>query len=321
MPANFALIGAAGYVAPRHVEAIRATRNRLVLACDPHDAVGVLDRASLDVRYARDPAQFERELASANAAGSLETIDYVSICTPNHLHQAHVRLALGAGAHAVCEKPLVLDLGCRRELEALERASGRRVHAVLQLREHPGLIALRQRLSARGRSAPRSAVTLTYVTARGPWFGASWKGVDALSGGIVTKIGVHFLDLLLWLFGPLTRSVVHLQESTRKAGRLELARADVSWLLSLDAADLPFPAVPGERTSHRVMTVDGEDIDLGAPHGDLHTRVYERVLAGGAPGLDDAWPSLELAASIRAAHAIAPLGDHHPLVSHPRASA
>jgi UDP-N-acetyl-2-amino-2-deoxyglucuronate dehydrogenase len=295
---NFALTGVAGFVAPRHLQAIHATGNRLVAAVDPHDAVGVLDRYAFDVRYFREFERFDRHLEKLRRGPETERVHYVSVCSPNYLHDAHVRLALRIGADAICEKPLVINPWNLDPLEELEAETGRKVSTVLQLRVHPQLVALRARLASEGASKRRD-VQLTYVAARGPWYDASWKGVEERSGGVVMNIGIHFFDLLLWLFGDVEDCAVHVREARRAAGALELTRASVRWFLSTQASDLPFAPAPGARTTHRSITIDGHEIEFSDGFADLHTRVYEGVLAGRGFGIADARPSVELASRIR----------------------
>jgi UDP-N-acetyl-2-amino-2-deoxyglucuronate dehydrogenase len=301
---NFAITGVAGFVAPRHLNAIRDTGNQLVAAVDPHDAVGLLDRYSFAVRFFTEIERFDRHLEKLRRASDEERVHYVSICSPNYLHDAHIRMALRAGADAICEKPIVINPWNLDPLQELERESGRRIATVLQLRLHPSVLAFRETLHAD--AGHRHQVTLTYITARGRWYDVSWKGSDERSGGIVTNIGIHFFDLLLWLFGAVRRSDVHLHESSRAAGSLELERADVRWFLSTDAADLPFPPAPGARATFRAMTVDGAQLEFSDGFTDLHTRVYEDVLAGRGCGIDAARPSIELTHDIRHARIIEP---------------
>ena len=237
----------------------------------------------------------------------------VSVCSPNYLHDAHMRLALRVGADVICEKPLVINPWNLDALEDLERESGRRVWTILQLRVHPQLVDLRERL--RQEPNRRHSVRLTYITARGGWYHVSWKGHDDRSGGIVTNIGIHFFDLIGWLFGPVRRSVVHLRETQRAGGVLELERADVQWYLSTESGDLPFAAEPGVKTTYRSITVDGQEIEFSEGFADLHTRVYEEMLAGRGFGIDEARPSVELTSRIRAAAIEAPTADAHPKVA------
>ncbi len=311
---NFALTGVAGFVAPRHLQAIKDTGNRLVAAVDPHDNVGVLDRYSFDVRFFTEIERFDRHLEKLRRGPDASRVHFVSICSPNHLHDAHIRLALRVGAHAICEKPLVINPWNLDALEELEQETGRRVNTVLQLRLHPDLIALRERLRQE-RSVARHDVCLTYITARGRWYDVSWKGSEERSGGIVTNIGIHFFDLLLWLFGPVTTCEVHVRDRRRVAGFLALERANVRWLLSADVTDLPFSAEPGVRTTFRSITVDGHEVEFSDSFNDLHTRVYEEVLAGRGFGIADSRPSIELSHRIRQTPAD-PVPSHvHPVLS------
>lgn len=309
---NFAMTGVGGYIAPRHLKAIQDTGNRLVAAADPHDAVGVLDRFSFDVRFFNEIERFDRHLEKLRRGPADQRVEYVSICSPNHLHDAHIRLALRVGAHAICEKPLVINPWNLDALQEIERETGRSVKTVLQLRVHPQLIALRERLLAEPNR--RHSVCLTYITARGPWYDVSWKGHVERSGGIVTNIGIHFFDLLFWLFGRLNRSEVHAHDLHMAGGCLELERADVQWFLSTDSRDLPFTPQPGTKTTFRSITVDGDEIEFSEGFTDLHTRVYEQVLGGGGYGIDDARPSIELTAAIRQAAIVARPSNAHPKV-------
>jgi len=293
MKSNFALIGAAGYVAPRHMKAIYETGNRLVAATDPHDAVGILDKYSFDVRFFPEIERFDRFLDKRRRGLEEDRIHYVSICSPNYLHDAHIRMALRNKAHAICEKPLVISPWNLDALEEIERETGQRVFTVLQLRVYPTLVALRERLAAE-QGGRRHQVILTYVTGRGNWYHVSWKGDEDHSGGLAANIGIHFFDLLMWLFGPVGRSEVHLREPKRMAGFVELAHADVMWFLSVDIADLPFKPQPGAKTTYRSITVDGSELEFTEGFADLHTRVYERTLAGAGFGIGDARPSIEL---------------------------
>lgn len=311
-PRNFAITGVAGYIAPRHLKAIQDTGNRLVAATDPHDAVGILDRFAFDCRFFTEFERFDRHLEKLRRGPEAQRVHYVSVCSPNYLHDAHMRLALRVGANVICEKPLVINPWNLDALEELEHETGCRVSTVLQLRVHPQLVALRDRL--RAESGKRHSVRLTYITARGGWYQVSWKGHDDRSGGIVTNIGIHFFDLVVWLFGPVRRSVVHLREAQRAAGVLELERADVQWYLSTESADLPFAPQPGVKTTFRSIAVDGQEVEFSEGFTDLHTRVYEEVLAGRGFGIAEARPSVELTAQIRAAALEAPTADAHPKV-------
>ena len=308
--ANFALTGVAGYVAQRHLKAIVETGNRLVAALDPHDAVGILDRYSFDVRFFTEFERFDRHLEKLRRGPAADHVHFVSICSPNYLHDAHIRLALRVGADAICEKPLVINPWNLDALEELQHETGRRVCTVLQLRVHPELIALKERLESAG---GHHNVDLTYVTARGRWYDVSWKGLPERSGGVATNIGIHFFDLLLWLFGVVERSEVHLNQPKRMAGAMELQRATVRWYLSTESRDLPFTPEPGKRTTFRSITVDGHEVEFTEGFADLHTRVYQHILSGAGFGITDARPSIELAYGIRQSRVTEPSSTPHPL--------
>lgn len=309
---NFAMLGVAGYIAPRHLTAIKDTGNRIVAACDPNDAVGILDKYSFETRYFREFERFDRHLDKLRRRKDPEQVDYVTICSPNYLHDAHIRLALRTGAHAICEKPLVINPWNLDPLVELEAESGRKVYTVLQLRVHPALIALRERLRTAG--AGKREVSLTYLTVRGQWYANSWKGNVEQSGGLVTNIGIHFFDLLIWLFGAVQGVEVHVQDPSRVAGHLELERARVRWFLSVSPGDLPFRAVPGGRTTHRSITIDGEEVEFSEGFGDLHTMVYQDILEGRGFGVEDARPSIVLAHAIRTAQPTGVTERSHALV-------
>ena len=312
---NFAITGVAGYVAPRHLAAIKATGNRLVAAVDPHDAVGILDRYGFDVRFFTEIERFDRHIEKLRRGPEEGRVHVVTVCSPNYLHDAHIRLALRAGADVICEKPLVINPWNLDALEALETETGRRVNTVLQLRLHPSLIALKERLTAEP-SGRQHEVCLTYITARGAWYHTSWKGSDERSGGLVTNIGIHFFDLLLWLFGPVVGCRLHQREPERMAGFIELERARVQWLLSTRISDLPFAPVPGVKTTSRSITVDGQEIEFSDGFNDLHTRVYQQVLEGRGFRIADARPSIELTHQLRRAE-VSPAGaaPRHPLLA------
>ena len=298
MPKNFAITGVAGYVAPRHLKAICDTGNRLVAAVDPSDSVGRLDQYALDVRFFTEIERFDRHLEKRRRGPEENRVHYVSICSPNYLHDAHCRLAMRVGADVICEKPLVINPWNLDALQELEHELGRRINAVLQLRLHPGLLQLRETLQKEN-SARQHDVCLTYVTARGRWYHVSWKGSLEKSGGIATNIGIHFFDLLLWLFGPAGECRVYHADANRMAGFLELERARVRWFLSIVHTDLPFPSQPGTSSTYRSITVDGQEIEFTQGFTDLHTRVYEEALAGRGFGIEDARPSLDLVYRLR----------------------
>jgi UDP-N-acetyl-2-amino-2-deoxyglucuronate dehydrogenase len=304
MSYNFALIGAAGYIAPRHMKAIHDTGNRLVAATDPHDSVGILDRHFFDVRFFPEIERFDRHLEKLRRGPPEQRIHFVTICSPNYLHDAHVRLALRTGADAICEKPLVINPWNLDALEEIERETGKRVYTILQLRVHPALLELKKRLDGE-RGAKKHEVVLSYITSRGSWYQVSWKGNEERSGGLATNIGIHFFDLLMWLFGPPAHCEVHCKEMRRMAGYLELARANVRWFLSIDVGDLPFAGQPGGQTTYRSITLDGAEIEFTEGFTDLHTRVYEQTFKGQGFTIGDARPSIELVHKIRTAPVIA----------------
>lgn len=304
---NFAITGVGGYIAPRHLRAIHDTHNRLVAAVDPKDSVGVLDQYSFDVRFFKEVERFDRHIEKLRRGPAESRLDYLSVCSPNYLHDAHCRLGLRVGADVICEKPLVINPWNLDPLRELEAETGKRIYNVLQLRVHPALVALRDKIASEppGR---QHEVELTYITSRGPWYDVSWKGKPDMSGGIPTNIGIHFFDLLTWLFGSVEDARVHRNEPRRMAGFLALARARVRWFLSVEASDLPFSAQPGKKTTFRSITVDGQEIEFSEGFTDLHTRVYEEILAGRGYGIDAARPSVELAYRLRQA-ALAPMDD------------
>lgn len=307
----FGLMGAAGYIAPRHLDAIQATGNELVIACDPCDSVGVLDRYSLRTEFVSGETAFSAYLRRRQRGPSARAVDFVSICTPNHLHPEHCRLAMREHAHVICEKPLALTPAALDALATLENRTERRLYTVLQLRVHERLVALRERLLAEGRRGHE--VVLTYLTGRGPWYQASWKSDPEKSGGIATNIGIHLFDLLLWLFGPAHRERVHLADQKRMSGTLELERASVRWFLSVDPADVA--RLPGEVRghTHRLLTLDGESVDFSDGFAGLHTRVYEAILAGNGLGIEDARASVELTHRLKRLPLSALDGSAHPM--------
>ncbi len=312
-PRNFAITGVGGYIAPRHLRAIRDTGNRLIAAVDTKDSVGLLDQYAFDVRFFTEVERFDRHLEKLKRSAEDERIHYLTVCSPNYLHDAHCRLGLRVGADVICEKPLVINPWNLDPLKELEAETGRRVYTVLQLRVHPKLIELRERL-LRERPGRPHEVELTYVTARGAWYDVSWKGAIEKSGGVSTNIGIHFFDMLTWLFGGVESHQVHLRQPRRMGGALRLERANVRWFLSVEASDLPAPPVPGHKSTHRSIRVDGEEIEFSEGFTDLHTVVYRDVLAGGGFGIDDVRPSIELAHHIRSDDVVSPGADAHPML-------
>ena len=295
---NFAAIGVAGYIAPRHLKAIQDTGNRLIAAADIADSVGILDRYTQDVRFFTEIERFDRHLEKLRHHAEDKRVHYVSIMTPNYLHDAHCRLALRVGATAICEKPLVINPWNIDQLARVEEEYQGKIQTILQLRVHPALMALKKKLDA-DKSDKQHEVLLSYVTSRGPWYHTSWKGDYTKSGGVATNIGIHFFDMLQWLFGKPGVIRVHRDEDKSMSGFIEFERAQAKWFLSVDERDLPVKIEPGQPKTYRSITVDGEEIEFSGGFTDLHTRVYERTLAGNGFGLDDARPSIELAYNIR----------------------
>lgn len=296
MTKNFALIGVGGYIAPRHLRAIKDTGNRLVAAVDPKDSVGILDQYSYDVKFFTEIERFDRHLEKLRRGSNTERIHFVSICSPNYLHDAHCRLALRVGADVICEKPLVINPWNLDALEEIEAETKHRIFTVLQLRVHPSLVQLRESLVA---SKAIHDVELTYITSRGPWYQVSWKGDHDKSGGVATNIGIHLFDLLMWLFGSLNGIKVYHKDDERMSGFIELERARVRWFLSVDKNDLPEQANTNGKTTYRSITVDGKEIEFSEGFTDLHTKVYEETLAGRGFGIKEARPSVQLTHDIR----------------------
>jgi UDP-N-acetyl-2-amino-2-deoxyglucuronate dehydrogenase len=311
---NFALIGVGGYIAPRHLKAIRDTGNRLVAAVDPKDSVGVLDQFSFDVRFFTEIERFDRHLEKLRRGPQEERIQYISICSPNYLHDAHCRLALRVGANAICEKPLVINPWNLDALEQLEQEHQREIFTILQLRLHPKLVALREQLQQESTLSKQHDIVLSYVTARGAWYHISWKGQPEKSGGVATNIGIHLFDLLQWLFGSAGEIRLHHADDRRMSGFLELERARVRWFLSVDAEDLPFPVQPGQRSTYRSITIDGQELEFTEGFADLHTRVYEETLAGRGFRIADARPSIQLVHRIRTSPIHPAVGLEHPFM-------
>jgi UDP-N-acetyl-2-amino-2-deoxyglucuronate dehydrogenase len=312
---NFAITGVSGYIAPRHLKAIRDTGNRLVAATDPHDSVGILDQYSFDIRYFPEIERFDRHLDKLRRGSDQEKIHYVSICSPNYLHDAHMRLALRAEADVICEKPLVINPWNLDALHMLENETGKKINTVLQLRVHPALVALKTKFDHEIPSRSKHNVIVTYITGRGSWYLMSWKGSEERSGGLAINIGIHFFDLLIWLFGEVQRTELHMRQSKRMAGFIELKNANVKWFLSAHPEDLPFPAEAGKKATFRSITVDGQELEFTEGFTDLHTRVYEKTLKGEGFGIEDARPSIELVHKIRTSHVMDGNSTaHHPLL-------
>ncbi len=310
---NFAVIGVGGFIAPRHLKAIKDTGNTLVAALDPNDSVGVMDSYFPDADFFTEFERFDRHTDKLRRASTGRQIEYVSICSPNYLHDSHIRFALRSGANALCEKPIVLNARNIDGLLEIERESGKRIYTVLQLRLHPAIVALKERVA----QAPRGKtfdLDLTYITSRGRWYFQSWKGDTTKSGGVATNIGVHFYDMLHFVFGKVVANKVHHRTPTCAAGYLEYERARVRWFLSVDANDLPADSrAKGQRTYRSILMGD-ESIEFSDGFTDLHTRVYEDMLAGGGFGLEANRVAIETVGEIRTATPIGKQGDYHPFL-------
>jgi UDP-N-acetyl-2-amino-2-deoxyglucuronate dehydrogenase len=306
---RFALIGAAGYIAPRHLKAIKETDNVLIAALDPFDSVGIIDSFFPEADFFTEPERFDRHLDKLRRKGKDSKIDYVSICSPNYLHDAHIRMALRNDADAICEKPLVLNPWNLDGLEEIEKETGKRIYNILQLRHHPSIIDLKNKIEKSDKKIHN--IELTYITSRGKWYFYSWKGDVAKSGGVVTNIGIHFFDMLSWIFGKVEKNTVHLFESNKAAGILQLKNANVKWYLSLDKNDLPEQAVSENKPTFRSITVDGDEIEFSGGFTDLHTVSYQKVLSGQGFGLKDARNSIEIVHQIRHLKPTALIGDYH----------
>jgi len=293
---KFAITGVAGYIAPRHLRAIKNTGNILVAAADPHDSVGILDQYFPDAAFFTEIERFDRHLDKLRRSG--KGIDYLSICSPNNLHDAHIRLALRNDANAICEKPLVLNPWNLDLLEKLEEEYKRKIFTILQLRVHPSLISLKDKIE-KERKISKHKVELIYVTSRGKWYDYSWKGDPQKSGGIATNIGIHFFDLLIWLFGKPINYNILLNRTDKMKGELELESADVSWFLSIDKKDLAGDLIRGGKTTYRSIKIDDKEIEFTEGFTELHTEVYRRTLNGNGFTISDTRPSIEFVQKLR----------------------
>jgi UDP-N-acetyl-2-amino-2-deoxyglucuronate dehydrogenase len=310
---RFALIGAAGYIAPRHMHAIKDTGHELVCAYDINDSVGIIDSLSPQSAFF---TQFERfqDFAASLQHEPGRGLDFVSVCTPNHLHQPHINAGLRLGCDVICEKPLVPGPAQLDQLARIERETGQRVWNILQLRHHVAIIRLQQQIQATT-GQHKHEVELTYITSRGKWYAESWKGDPRKAFGVATNIGVHFFDMLHFIFGALQRNVVHLSDAHQASGYLEYERARVRWFLSIDAGDLP-ESVRGKRTTYRSITVDGEEVEFSDGFTDLHTVSYQAILDGEGYGIEDARPCIEAVDAIRSLTPVtARDGEGHPFAS------
>ncbi len=293
---NFALVGAGGYIAPRHMRAIKETGNNLIAALDKHDSVGILDSYFPEVHFFTEYERFDRHLEKQKRNG--QQVDYVSVCSPNYLHDAHIRFGLRLGADVICEKPIVLNPWNIEALMEIEKDTQRNIYTILQLRLHPAIIALKEKVAAAGNDK-HYKVKLQYITSRGNWYHSSWKGDVSKSGGIATNIGVHFFDMLIWIFGDVASSTVTEQNPHTAAGQLELEKASIEWMLSIDENTLPQEVKATGKRTYRTLTIDGESFEFSEGFTDLHTRSYEEVLKGNGFRISETLKVIDLVHKIR----------------------
>lgn len=308
---NFALIGVSGYIAPRHLKAIKDTNNTLLAALDKFDSVGIIDSYFPNADFFVETERFDRHIEKLKYDKGVQ-LDYVGICTPNYLHDSHIRMALRRGADAICEKPLVLNPWNLDALKKMEKESGKKVYNILQLRVHQSIIDLKEKIE----KAPKDKIfdiDLTYLTSRGNWYYTSWKGDVTKSGGIATNIGVHFYDMLSYIFGKIKRNVVHVHTHDRAAGYLEFERARVRWFLSINYDVLPEEIKQKGQRTYRSIKIEGEELEFSGGFTDLHTKVYQEIIDGRGYGLEDARQAIEIVHEIRNAQAVGLKGDYHPL--------
>jgi UDP-N-acetyl-2-amino-2-deoxyglucuronate dehydrogenase len=293
---NFALIGAGGYIAPRHMKAIKDTGNKLIAALDKHDSVGILDSYFPDANFFTEFERFDRHLEKLKRQNV--PVDYVSICSPNYLHDAHIRFGLRIGAHAICEKPIVLNPWNIDALEEIEQETGRSVYTILQLRLHPAIIALKEKIAA-AEPGKKFNVDLTYITSRGNWYFASWKGDIEKSGGIATNIGVHFFDMLIWIFGDVVQNDVLEHGRDTASGMLELEKAVVNWKLSINENMLPAAIRQEGKRTYRQLSINDEAFEFSEGFTELHTISYQQILSGQGFKLSDTRKAIQLVHDIR----------------------
>jgi UDP-N-acetyl-2-amino-2-deoxyglucuronate dehydrogenase len=320
MNKNFTLIGASGYIAPRHMRAIKDTNNNLLAALDRFDSVGIIDSYFPNTDFFTEFERFDRHISKLKFEKAIK-IDYMSICSPNYLHDSHIRFALRHGSDAICEKPLVLNPWNIDALKNIEKETGKKIFNILQLREHESIKKLKKKIE----NGPKSKIydiDLTYLTSRGNWYYSSWKGDVSKSGGIATNIGVHFFDMLTWIFGDLKKNIVHQNEHDRSSGFLEFKNARVRWFLSINSELLPEDIKSQGKTTYRSITIEGEELEFSEGFTNLHTSSYEQILKNNGYGLEDSRQAIEIVYQIRNTKPIGIKGDYHPfvknkLVSHP----
>lgn len=313
MSKRFALIGAAGYIAPRHMKAIKDTNNELVAAMDTNDSVGIIDSYFPKADFFTEFERFDRHLDKLRR--NQNQVDYVSICSPNYLHDAHMRFALRNGADAICEKPLVLNPWNIDSLLEIEKESGQNIYTILQLRLHPAVIELKKKVAKN----PDKIwdIDLTYLTSRGHWYYTSWKGDDSKSGGICTNIGIHFFDMLTWIFGGVKNNIVHVNMHDRSSGFLELENANVRWFLSINAELLPEQIQKEGKTTYRSLSIGSEEFEFSGGFTDLHTLSYQNILNGEGFRIDETKTAIDIVYNIRNQTPIGCKGEFHPLAKQP----
>lgn len=309
---NFALIGASGYIAPRHLKAIKETGNKVIAALDPFDSVGIMDSYFPEANFFVEPERFDRHLDKLRRKNEGNQVKYVSICSPNYLHDSHIRMALRNEAHAICEKPIVLNPWNIDALQAIEQETGHNIYTILQLRLHPSIIALKTEID----EAPEDKVydiDLSYITSRGKWYQISWKGDVEKSGGVATNIGVHFFDMLSYVFGEVKDNIVHYSDKMKAAGYLEFKKARVRWFLSIDYNDIPTEIQAAGQRTFRSITVNDKEIEFSGGFTDLHTSSYQNILSGNGFRLEEARSSINTVFHIRNSVPIGLRGEYHPM--------
>ncbi|WP_430809884.1 MULTISPECIES: Gfo/Idh/MocA family oxidoreductase [unclassified Carboxylicivirga] len=314
---QFALIGAAGYIAPRHLQAIKETGNNLIAALDPYDGVGIMDSFFPNAAFFVETERFDRHIEKLKYDKGID-LDYMSICTPNYLHDAHIRMALRRGSDAICEKPLVLNPWNIDALARVVEDTGKKIYNILQLRLHPSIVSLKKRVD----NGPKDKIydiDLTYLTSRGNWYYTSWKGDLSKSGGIATNIGVHFYDMLSYIFGNVKQNIVHIHTHDRAAGFLYFERARVRWFLSINDEVLPAKVIAKGQRTYRSLLIEGVELEFSNGFTDLHTRSYQEILAGGGYGLEAPRQAIEIVHAIRHEKPVGLIGDYHPFAKKPLA--
>ena len=308
---NFALIGVSGYIAPRHMAAIKDTGNNLVASLDPNDSVGIIDSYFPDASFFTEFERFDRHIDKERRKGN--KIDYISICSPNYLHDSQIRFALRSGSDVICEKPLVLNPWNIDGLSEIEKDTNQKINTILQLRVHPSIIELKDKVK-RIKNEKKFEVELTYITSRGKWYLQSWKGDSKKSGGIATNIGIHFFDMLHFVFGDIQENIIHAHNETMAAGYIEYENARVRWFLSMDYESIPVHIKEKGLRTYRSIKVNGDEFEFSDGFTDLHTLSYQEILAGRGFGLEENRVAIETVSHIRSTSPIGPKGDYHPFI-------